>query len=470
MPAHADFKSAIESYIALDGTKLLHDVEDAVKHNNNDGLLHFLDAMRSDRDMSDFNVSTLRFGPTTLEKILKHSEWVQLKKLLMIATKNSSLDDEYYLHVRSQFKYDFCLDYLNENISNSSNFKLAIQNNKSLTYPECANAWREIKKQFTLSGSQDAQRDSDSLFLRAKAGHPESQLVLALEHFEQKAVRDCKDLQYQTNCALSAKEEGFYWLNLAVQSYDLDPRSDMDFLAYNVCELLRSQHNHNHEILKQAYLWALVGIEYRKPNKSRACLMAMHRAGELKLVNPKLDKSWLKNKVFARALYANEPLPNLLKRARSLTIKEGVPVFTFFGLKHNLGVYRSGKVFDLDDRTILAEVKPEVVEKFLSELEAIGFYDWNFSDLAPDSCHDNFNIGCKENGLASIKAVSRDRGKVKQLQLQTIYFDSKQILYQRMSKLYSLVTQFFPYQKYCALAQSEHLKQKCSASPLYIQK
>lgn len=90
--AHADFRKALDAYIARDGTTMLKEVKDAVDKRNDDGLILFLNALVIDYSSSKNGSRNIYTSSTksTYEAILTDEQQQSIRTLLDQAAEGSS--------------------------------------------------------------------------------------------------------------------------------------------------------------------------------------------------------------------------------------------------------------------------------------------------------------------------------------------------------------------------------------------
>jgi hypothetical protein len=302
--------------------------------------------------------------------------------------------------------------------------------------------------------------------VRAEAGDPLSQLQLGLKYLNAKSDKGCRLSPQDPLCKARDETKGYAWLKRAVKSYEFSPSADIDTLSYETCQVLRENAKGNQETFRQAYLWAFFGMDYTI-NKSFFCLDQMHKAGELKHLDPALDnvieRRW-DDLEKLNLVYQARPLPDWIVDVRKEISPHELPVFTAYP-GGAMTVFEDGRVMDVNQEVVSMQVSPSTVKAFLTELKDIGFNDWSFRGLAFDWCID----GECERYKTYVRAMARNGKEVKRLLLQSIYLDSKSIIAQRMAKLVLLREKYFPHQtKTCSFAKSELYKQICKNPPLAV--
>jgi TPR repeat protein len=461
--AHADFRKAIDLYIARDGKAMLNEVQTAVAKKDNDGLILFLKAMGDDASASNYNFDTHETD-STLREILTKPQWDKLRGLLVQASEKCTIEVQYDLRTSSQFSSDFFREYLNKQPDKNRSSGDAIRIVAPLTNSQYFEAKQKIMIEYIQHGSKHAMLQSDNIFVRANGGDPLSQLQLGLKHLNAKSDEGCGRSPEDPLCKTRDETKGYSWLKRAVKSYELSPSGDIDVLSYEMCQVLRENAKGNQETIRQAYLWALFGMDYTI-QKSFFCLDQMHKAGELKQVDPALDKVFEKrwdDSEKLNLLYQAKTLPSWIMDVRNEINPHELPVFTSYpGLATT--VFEDGRVMDVNQEVVLMRVSPDTVKAFMTELKNMGFWDWNFRGLAFDMCMH----GECEGNKTSVRVMSRSLKKTKHLLLESIYLDPKSIIAQRMANLILLREKYFPYiTNSCSFAKSELYKQACKKPPL----
>jgi TPR repeat protein len=461
-PVYADFNKALDAYVARDGKTLLEEVKDAVDKKNNDGLLLFLGAMDGDSAASEYNSTTHRTD-STLREILSKPQWNELRGLLAQATESSTVEVQYDFRSASQFYQDFFREAINQNSDKITADGAADIEERPLTNAEFSEAKKKIMNEYIQRGSKHAMLQSDDIFVRAEAGDPLSQLKLGLKYLNAKSDLGCGLTTPDPLCKARDEAKGYVWLKRAVKSYELSPKDDIDVLSFEMCQVLRENANGDHEALRQAYLWALVGMDFTV-HESRSCLGRMHLAGELKGVDPVLDAEFGKpvgDQERLEALSHARPLPAWIVDARNEIATLDLPVFT----SYSRSIFEDGRVMDMNQEKVLMRVSPDTVKAFLAELKSIGFYDWsllNYDGLPFYFCFDNFS----RCNVTHLQVTARNGKDVKRFLFETQeVFKPKFVITQRMAQLVLLIDKYFPDSRSsydsCSFAKSEVWKQAC---------
>ena len=442
--AHADFRKALDAYMARDGATMLKEVKDAVDKKNCEGLMLFLMATNMDAATSDYDETTKQ-SKSTLRAILPQPKWDEMRELLVQATNNSTVDARYYLHSSTQFRVDNLTNLANEYFKKGS--RLATLNSTIATISD-----------------------------KAEVGSSLSQLSLALKYLnygkniDYGAHYGCGYLSKLPICQLKDEAKSSYWLKRAVKTYDASGFGDFDLFPSQMCEFLRNTANGDQAKLKQAYLWALMGMNERADtSKSRSCLVDMHDSGMLKLVAPQVDVAWGGDwKVFNSLVYKSKlnELPDLIMLNRKEMTKNTLPVLIYHFGQVVLDIYKDGSVLigltDSLQKELFVKVSPNVLKAFLAELKKTEFYQWTTVDSFSGTCPD-FNP-CT---TIDMHITSRDGANVRRLffseqDRKSVTLSIKLPNTKRMAILKTLVDKYFPTQHLrCELGNSKKYKQSC---------
>lgn len=458
----AEFRKALDAYVAKDGGTVLREVKDAVDKNNNDGLILFLSSMNRDAYSSeyDFDNGGWKSG---LKTMLSKSQWDELRELLVQATNNSSVDVQYYLR-QWVFGDDFRRQYLNAN-------SRQVAEGKKLSNEQFSEAHKKVIDEYVAKGSRLAILDGATpLEKKADAGDVSLQLTLGMKYLhDMNTYSGCMNASPSDGICQSPIDEtkGYYWLKRVAQSYETRADLSIDQFTSAMCEFFRNA-NGDKSKLRQAYLWALMGLNESKNFEADYCLRKMQEAGDLKLVAPKLSEAWSDVNERSKILYKSElkELPDLIVEARQGLANKDMPVFEYAGLE----IYKDGHVlYGLARdpyKDALMKVPSGTIQKFLSELKKTGFYDWTPKDFNGGICGDMGDcsnlrmlfIARKGSSvkrlLFSLSNPSRKFGRIDQ---QKDWLDI-----QRMATIKVLVDKYFPTQHLrCGLGGSEEKKNEC---------
>lgn len=432
--AHADFREVLEAYQNRDGGALLAEVESAVRKKDDDGLMLFLYAMSFDVATSEYN-SAAKKPKTTLRKILTPQQWDKLQELLTQATQNSSPDSQYYLAVNSPFATGLA-------------------------------SYEKVTAEYASRGSHLAMLQS-TLSNKAEAGDIEAQLALAFRYFGYDRF-GCKNQSKDSSCQSIDETKGRYWLKRAVRNYETSGKANWDLFASRMCKFLRSTANRDQSKLKQAYLWALKGINERAANvsESKNCLRQMHDSHELKHIAPELHGKEFDSAEFKMIAYRAKPteLPIEIIEVRKETWEQEQPIFTYY-FGSGLELYVDGRVlFGFADypKGLLMEVDAKTVQAFLADIKKTGFPQWTTANSSTGHCSD-FD-SCRTSDMYVTLKGGDDGHRlffsiIPEYLLGGTHASENR---KRMAIIKTLVDKYFPTQQLrCKLGNSEEKRQAC---------
>ncbi len=387
--AHADFRKALDAYVARDGDTMLKEVKDGVDKNNDDGLMLLLIATNMDAATSGYDETTKQ-SKSTLRAILPPPKWDEMRELLVQATNNSTVDAQYYLNVKSQFSREFMAKRLQ-----AEQIKRGEQPKKEYTNQEMNQAYSDARKSFLDKGLVPFADNSSVLSItkQAEAGDPEYQAILGFFNlgFSNDYAYQCENKSPAFAALCEAKKDevkGYDWLKKAVRGYEQDGLLSEGYgkFSSNMCRFLLESENPTSKDLRQAYLWAFMAANLGDPF-AEDLLGKMHRSGKLKTVAPKLDAAWDTQKR-NEVLYVKniKEWPGMVLEARTKLTAGNVPVFSYLyvgGTPGNYGleVYKDGRVFIKElqahgYKALLTKVSPKRVNNFILDLNKTGVDDW----------------------------------------------------------------------------------------------
>lgn len=284
----------------------------------------------------------------------------------------------------------------------------------------------------TLLSAQTAQTALPSLAERAEAGDPYSQLVLGLKYYNSNSSNGCKRLSDGKLCPTKNVDKGLKWIKRAVKAYEASSFENHDLLSSEVCELLRATANENQTNLRQAYLWALKGMnENSGDTESAICMRDMYESRELRAVMPAASLAWESRhrndeKKFNNFFYKAElkEQPKWILEARQEIAEESLPVFSYYfnDDQIEMEIYKDGRIFTRltkivnSEKKLLMKVTSGKINEFLMEIKRIGFYQWTMNDTAIWICE-------KQCKTSQMQIVSRANQSVRRLFLKHIYLD-----------------------------------------------
>ncbi|MGJ8620964.1 MAG: hypothetical protein ACSHWN_11585 [Methylophilaceae bacterium] len=465
--ANADFRRALDAYIARDGDTMLKEVKDAVDKKNNDGLMLFLMATNLDVATSDYD-ETAKQSKSTLRTILSDSKWDGMYNLLVQATNYSSVDAQYYLFSKTPFSKT----YIQKRIVNEKQLTDANQINTD----DVNEIYVKLDEKFSEKGAVSAiiKSYSNTRILGgvqlAEAGDPFVQMQLGLQYLNDHTVSygyGCPKSSTHPICKSKNSDKGISWLKRATYTYDTSGVDDYDIFASAMCEYEYNHANGAKAKLVQSYLWCLSGIQERgEYSQSMQVLRAIRQSRGLSKGELKLFGNWE-----ADFVPIHSQLPAWLKEARIKAANSDMPVFTYYfvyGAPYLIELYEDGRVyvsfFDLHNthKDLLLKTTPEKIKKFLSELNEIGVNDWKpkenldycFGSTPHSSIHLNMQLNIRVADKRNRKYLfSCNKG---------IRVDTEKVANIRMGKIYTLVEQYFPTSFLrCEMGSSMLKKQAC---------
>lgn len=472
--AHADFRKAVDAYVARDGVTMLAEVKHAASMKQEAGLMLFLSALQIDAytsaqkdisrvwagDRAKHYVDQTQFK-TTLSTILTDSQLDDLFNTLQVAVNNSSADIQYEFY------------------SLMSAFKRQQQNPL------------EMQEKLSRKGSFKARLvNSRNLIEKAEVGDPTSQLLLGFMYLNFKSDyfgNGCREFNgAEEICQNKDEEKGNFWLKQALKGHEGTRYinffgEDVDtFGAYAdaMCDFFHQTANGDRNKLRQAYLWCVVGINSGGYSSWRL-LNLMDKAGNLRIAAPEIAKIWGtsiqqdKERVYKTLnLVSFKELPEWLVEVDNYLPKKQFPVFSYYFNDYRmppylLDVYADGHVniaftfLPNAKGDALTKVSPRTVQSFLKDLEKIGFRNWNlfttygqFCD-SPDPCI-----------WTHVQAIHREGNRFRKVKIrEPAYlaeheYDNTSTL--RVAKLNALVGKYFPTREIrCELGASEGYRQDC---------
>jgi hypothetical protein len=291
----------------------------------------------------------------------------------------------------------------------------------------------------------------------------------------------CSDTSKSAQNQTKILEEVDYYelLKQEIKTAEASADRDPSKFAYLACNILREKANGDLKQLKQAYLWCVVGDKEKGITTTQFPLRGygidnMHKNGDLKLVDPKLDAIWEDKK--QRVYYLKHiALPDLLLEVRNELAKTELPVFSAhfadqFGMSEValIEVYDDGRVKLITNGNYVKKqlsTSAQTVKNFMSDLKKLGFNQWEQPawDLMVDS---ECEFDCQPTTL---KITIRYGADIHRLFYATLYnvFDRKQPLsnYEnriRMAKIRALILKHFLVGEiHCTIGQNKELRVAC---------
>lgn len=462
--ANADFTKALNAYQERDGTRLLVEIQNAVKAKNDSGLMLFLNALVIDNATSDFDPNS-KLVNSTLNTILSETQRAYLLDLLLQATKNSSVDSQYFLLAKSPFQNGLIPKKFEDRYTNSSESdELSIN---SIEYQNQLS--KQLSAKYSQLGSVLAKLDS-SLTEKAEAGDPFSQMQLGLKYlnFRDYSEYGCDSSSAEIICQEKDEIKGNFWIKKAAKSYENSAHALIGTFADSMCDLF--QQGSDKTQLHQAYLWCLMAINSGGVTSNRL-LGKMHDSGKLFYIAPGLAKIWNDPAKRAHMLYRNElkDLPNWITEVRKESaIQLTAPAFSYLfddRYPYALNVYQNGRVEIIFLKTsqnqaigfpvLFMQVTPEVVKRFITDIEKTGFNEWPLYSSEGGFC----DMNCSS---ITMQVVVRHGAKTRRLVLTSLRLNDwvdKNITTSRISKIKTVVDTYFPTQKLrFELGNSENIR------------
>lgn len=470
--AHADFRKAVDAYIARDGSAMLKEVNDAVEKKNNEGLALFISAMNIDASTSrQRNLARIRAGnranvfvdeaevKTTLSTILTEQQKNELIDALRAAVENSNVDMQYSFATTLSF------------------FKKTQQND-----------WRKLQEEFAKKGAYISKLQStNDLLTKAELGDFASQLSLGFKYLNYTSDMGlgCWEASKTKEAICQAKDEakGYYWLKQALKTtmaqklFAGEGAATVGLFADTMCDFFHRTANGDAHKLRQAYLWCVVGIN--SGGGSWSYLNKMHEAGTLKIAAPEIEKIWGtiqqdRDRLFKTLNQTKfTELPDWMIEAQKELPKKDLPAFSYYFADYRvpaylLDIYPDGRVVINDysqwsKGSLLVKVSPNKVKSFLKELKKLDFKNWTLFNTTFQFC-DNFDPCI----WSYVKATQFEKGNARTvLILEPPYlaeYDYDGISTLRTAKLQTLVEKYFPTRKIrCELSGSEGYRAACIA-------
>jgi TPR repeat protein len=483
LTAHADFRKALDAYQKRDGATMLKEVKDAVESSNDDGLLLFLNALQIDEktsketslhDTHQEKIDRSKMN-STFETILSESQQQEIKSLLNDVAKGSTADVQFRLHFMPKFTQTRGVNNRLielENIAKKGSFSAAV----------------ELAQYYSYSSNVDYSREkAEDWFIKAaELNDPEYSFALAMRYLNYSTPNwasheQCTAPDIKAVCFDKDEVKGFYWLERAAKSNDMNPRLLRRF-AYEMGNIQLTNFKTKKPDSHQAYLWYLLGIKSPQPANIGpedsvfiAALSKMYISGELKRVAPELDAIWKDTEKRDEFLYVKNitELPNFVSKARKENLEQK-PIFSYEyndSLHYYIDIYADGKVsLQLNNaapesnRDVYWQVPPKKVQKFLKKIKQYDIENWHLNNPIKkenDSLCEGGASYCPTNDyIIRLYQGVHDR---------TIYFgdvrsspqiDSKK--FEHIAKVFALVEDYFPTQKLrCGLGNSKTFNQEC---------
>lgn len=471
--AYADFRKALDAYIARDGTTMLKEVKDAVDKKNDDGLMLLLIAIRIEGFQSSrryFYYNNDKAKPSTFRTILTASQRQQMYELLVLATNNSTAEARASLATNYFFDDEATRSKLT---SVQEQFKLAKGDNlKSINKLGIPNLdkyfigdTKEWNKRF------DWVKYQNDLIQSATAGNPQSQLELAHMYFGDSAC-----IRSKASVCLERDEiKGIGWLKEAIKIFERNGKTGFRYpYKRSVCEFFeQTGYKFIDAHLREMNLWCMLERGYSSKNNTNTF---KHHFYKSRATLPELDGMWEDTEVVANFIATGNLLPDMMKEARAELLNEGMPVFSYFvydNLTYKIEIYADGRVmiaFDEypiplwrdESKALLMKVPPQTITNFLSDLRKMGFDTMPIFGKPIDNCGP---MGCEsgrrfEFTLANNKVFKRIyRSDIDQ---NVGFLNQNSAFNKEIAPIVVLVEKYFPTKKLrCEIGNSVNYKQAC---------
>lgn len=497
--AHANFRKALDAYIARDGETMLKEVKDAVDKKNCEGLILFLNAIQIDEQTSKKTSFNDNYQEkidrskmlTTFETILNEVQQKEIKSLLYDAAQNSTVDVQFRIQFIRLFSVktkkalpeDFAKK--EESLANEVSLAAVLQARKSSYSSSQAYklGYSKEKKVYWMTKA-------------AELGDSDYALILALRYLNyadplgiSPTQAECQSVYNHNLCFKKDEAKGFYWLQKAIENSNKN-NLNMRQTAYHVGNVLRAKFDTKTPNLHQAYLWYLLGLNSPNFGESTtsgglndnhfiSALKDMHDSGELKVAASKLDAVWDDKEKRDEKLNLKylAQLPHWLLEVKDKE-KQNKPIFSYTTKTQNfykIDVYSDGKVWlQLNslvpnrNRDMYMQVPPKRVQEFTKKLKQLGFDDWLLvhSNKVDASYWCNFSHPCSSDE-SSITLRQNVHEKTVYLgndnNVPESYKDVQ--LEKKIAQVFTLVEQYFPTQKIrCILGGSKNFNAECLAN------
>jgi hypothetical protein len=452
--AHADFRKALDAYIARDGATMLKEVKDATDKKNDDGLMLLLMATNMDAATSGYDETTKQ-SKSTLRVILPPPKWDEMRELFVQATNNSTVDVQYAL-VTSSFGKDIVIKALK-----AAQIKQSEVPKSAYSLQEINEGYKIVKNQLRAKGLVTSEAD---FMTRAEEGEYGAQQTLGLMYLHYTGYYDhaCDSHSNHPACKSLDETKGYEWLKKSALSYE---RQGLPIEAGNVyytvmCDFYQRKPNASASDIKQAYLWCEVASSLGSPDVL-GVLNKLRQSDKLKLSDSQVAAILTsKNKI--------TEWPELIVEARKAVVHEDLPVFSYElndEGAYRLDIYSDGRVvlnpqqFSKSD-ALLMKVDTKRISQFIKELNQIGFNEWPLFS-GGIMC----DMGCGTTFSSAMLRINNTPRRV------TFYSDKMEPTYAnkkpmmiRQAKLKALVETYFPTKWLrIELGSSEKLKQKLLA-------
>jgi TPR repeat protein len=471
--AHADFRKALDAYIARDGASMLAEVKDAVDKKNDDGLMLLLITVRIEGFQSTrkyFYYNDDNAKPSTLKTILTATQRQQMYDLLIEATNNSTAAERQALSAYYFFDDKDTLNRLNKIQSQNSIDKGDnLQPIYKMRIPNLEAYIIDDKKEW--NPKIDWVKYQNDLMQSAKAGNPQAQLDLAHTYFGDSV---CARHQALT-CIERDEAKGINWLKAAIKTFEKNGRASFRYpYKTSVCEFFtQAGYKFTEAHSREKLLWCLIERSYPSPQN---LIYQMGGDTKLKASVPEIFAVRMDMEKVASVVATGNLLPDMMKETRAELLNEDMPVFSYYvndNLTYKIEIYSDGRVmigFDewpiplwMDEsKALLMKVPPQAINNFLSDLKKIGFDNMPIFGKSFDGCSP---LGCAggrtfEFTLANNKIFKRIYRT--DLDQNVDFLNQDSAFNKEIAPIVVLVEKYFPTKKLrCEIGNSVNYKQAC---------
>jgi hypothetical protein len=465
--AHADFRKALDAYMARDGATMLKEVKDAVDKKNGDGIILFL--------------GILKQYPKTWRPMLNEAQQTELFNCVEKAAAQSSLQAQYKLAVIPRKENNPPPIPAGTNKDRESWYEARKQEKLKEYQDEIAKLYPVANKGYAPAAlhlyfnyahhltKSKADQDNAMKWLKkaAEFGNPIAAYLLGMKYLN---IRDnqygCRTNSHDNLCLPKDEAKGWYWVQQAAKYANEPSVMLLDDLALNLGDLYMQGVAGNKPDYEQAYLWY-----QRMPSGFTSDtspvwpkLEKLRKLGQLERLNPALDKAWGNATTWQEAVKSEEvikswqkspnKLPKLMQQSSSKNNKAS-PVFSMSTVrwyKPNasyagivLDVYDDGRVnlligdaeFNESNDELWMRIQPHQVKAFVDEVQNLKLE--NMPWIWP-SC-----VGCVENRTDFV--TLNYSGVAKTVEIVSATFANKEISNPEVSGLLKAIEKYYPLSK-----------------------
>ncbi len=458
--AHADFRKALDAYIARDGDTMLKEVKDAVEKKNDDGIILFLGILKQ---------YSKTWRPTLTEQQL-----TELFNYLEKATTKSSLQSEYQLAIIPRKDYlslpinpeaiketQYEIERL-EPIANKSYAPAALHLYSS--YIELYNRVRNKHATAEDGGKAYVDKATKWLLKAAELGNAQAMFMVGMKYLNiEDNIYGCYSYE-PLYCFAKDEKIGWHWMQEAAMRANEHNITMWDF-AYHMGNLYMQGVAGNKPDYKQAYLWyqqTSNGIGFDMPSIWPK-LEELKKLGQLKLLNPALDKAWGNAPSWQDAIKIEEvirakdkeynKLPRLMQQ-KTLNSSAPLPVFSMSTIRfyqpnlnegsYRLDIYKDGRanllitrdsLNGMENNELWLKIESAIVKAFIEDLQTLNFENKYWQPPCES--------GCLER-LDSIVTLNTKYGRKITVLKNTAFKSDAKLSNVDLIKLYKVVGKYFP--------------------------